>query len=307
MSEVLYGIPADLVAYSQFALVCHARRFGDSVCGNRLGCLGVRLCGCSWAAHPRRFFDQVGDKGQGPGLICAGGGHAAGHLVANRGWRISQEGDLSRRGVKQRSSGCGGDAVRGNFWMVRHLADFYDGISAQGRFPTHESGLDWWAWSLGVTIFFQPVDNADNSILNQGYMEVDQQAEALVGESQVGEKLLFMNWGKRFDGFDFHYHPVFDHQVSPEAGIEVDIFVDHRNRLLAYEAQPAAVQFKSQYRIVHGLQQTGSECAVNPESRVNDLSGYGILGHGNPFLVSRQVAKTQRTQQTEERSHLPSP
>jgi hypothetical protein len=54
-------------------------------------------------------------------------------------------------------------------------------------------------------------------------------AEALVGQPQVGRKLLFVNRGQRFDRFYLHDHSVFNDQVGPETDFYPDVLVDHRD------------------------------------------------------------------------------
>jgi hypothetical protein len=41
-----------------------------------------------------------------------------------------------------------------------------------------------------VRIFFQAVDDARDTVLDQGNVEVDQQSEALVREPEIRQKLL---------------------------------------------------------------------------------------------------------------------
>src|ERR1035438_6195845 len=103
-------------------------------------------------------------------------------------------------------------------------------------------------------IFFQPVDDAENAVFNQRHLKVDEQAQSLVGQPEIGQKLLSVDWGEKFDRLHFHNHLVLDDQVDAEAGVDADILVDHRDRLLPQGPETSTVQFVSQHRIVNGFQ-----------------------------------------------------
>ena len=61
-----------------------------------------------------------------------------------------------------------------------------------------------------MSIVFESVDNARDAVLDQRHLEVDEQAEALVGEPKIGQELLVVNRGEKLDGFDFDDDLVFD-------------------------------------------------------------------------------------------------
>ena len=53
-----------------------------------------------------------------------------------------------------------------------------------------------------VIIVFQSVDDSRDAVFDQRHLEVDQQAKPLVGEPEIGEKLLLVDREKQLDGFD---------------------------------------------------------------------------------------------------------
>jgi len=59
-------------------------------------------------------------------------------------------------------------------------------------------------WRLGVRIFFQPVDDAGNSVFDERHLEIDEQAQSLVGEPEVGQELLPVNRSEEFDGLHLY-------------------------------------------------------------------------------------------------------
>jgi len=78
----------------------------------------------------------------------------------------------------------------------------------------------------------KPVDNSGDAVLDQRHVEIDEQAEAFVGQPEIGQKLLLMDWDYQVDGFDFDDDLICDHKVCAESSVDADILVDHRNRLL---------------------------------------------------------------------------
>src|ERR1035441_9248074 len=53
--------------------------------------------------------------------------------------------------------------------------------------------VSWRPWRLCVKSFFQTIDDASDAALDQNDIEVDEQSQTLVGQLQIGEKLLLMH------------------------------------------------------------------------------------------------------------------
>jgi hypothetical protein len=85
------------------------------------------------------------------------------------------------------------------------------------------------AWRLGVSIVFESIDDARDAVFDERHMEIDPQSQTLVGEPEIGQKLLLVDRGERLDGFDFDDDRVFDHQIGAESGVDADILIDYRN------------------------------------------------------------------------------
>ena len=71
------------------------------------------------------------------------------------------------------------------------------------------------AWRLCVRIVFEPIDNARDTVFDEGHLEVDEQAKALVGEPEIGQELLFVDGSDQLDGFDFYDDLTFYDQIGP--------------------------------------------------------------------------------------------
>ena len=55
--------------------------------------------------------------------------------------------------------------------------------------------------------------------------------------------LLLVDWGDQLDGFDLDDNLIFDHQMGLESGVDTDILIGHRNRLLAHLPETPAAKF----------------------------------------------------------------
>jgi hypothetical protein len=88
-----------------------------------------------------------------------------------------------------------------------------------------------------VIIVLEPVDDTRDAISDERHLEVDEQAQALVGKPEIGQMLLLVDWSDQLDGFDFDYNLIFDNQIGSESGVDTYILVYHRNWLLAHRAR----------------------------------------------------------------------
>jgi hypothetical protein len=122
-----------------------------------------------------------------------------------------------------------------------------------------------------VRIFFEPIDDAGNAIFDECHLEVDEQAQSLVGEPEIGQKLLPVNRSEDLDRFYFDNHLVFDDQIGPESGVDADILVDYWDRLLPNRPESPAIQF-----------------VISLAMAFSVITAFSIL------TPSRQVAKTVR-------------
>ena len=105
--------------------------------------------------------------------------------------------------------------------------------------------------------FLQFVGDPDDSILDQHYVEVDEQTQALVWQFQLGQELSSIYGRDLFNRFDFHYDSIFHYQVCEESLVNVNFFVDHRNGLLTDDSEgldaPVPKRGRPHTRIREGL------------------------------------------------------
>jgi hypothetical protein len=121
-------------------------------------------------------------------------------------------------------------------------------------FSYGESGVGLSGPGVLARSFLESVDDTGDAVFDEGDVEVDEQAQAFVGQLQIGQKLLFVHRRDALQGFDLHDHCILYHQVSVKSCEDVNCLVDHRNGLLASDAQSTLFQFVRQSRFVHRFQ-----------------------------------------------------
>src|SRR5712692_4209439 len=94
----------------------------------------------------------------------------------------------------------------------------------------------WRSLRLGAKSLFQSVYDPRNAVLDQGHIEVDQQAESLVRQPQIGKKLLLANCNDLRQGFDFDNHFVLYYQIGAKAHFKTGPLLGYGYRLLSRDA-----------------------------------------------------------------------
>jgi hypothetical protein len=59
----------------------------------------------------------------------------------------------------------------------------------------------------------------------------------------------------QLDGLDFHDDLFFDDQIGLESGVDSDVLIGYRNRLLAHRRETPAAQFIRQDSLINRFQQ----------------------------------------------------
>lgn len=75
-------------------------------------------------------------------------------------------------------------------------------------------------------------------------MKVYQQADFLVRQAQIRQKLCFVDGEQFFDCFDFYDDFVFDYKIESISAVEFHVFVDDRQRSLFFHTKTLPLQFK---------------------------------------------------------------
>ena len=57
-------------------------------------------------------------------------------------------------------------------------------------------------------LFFKAIYHSEDAVLDHGCTKIDEQAEAFIHQSEVGQQLFFVHLGNFFDGFEFNQDTV---------------------------------------------------------------------------------------------------
>jgi hypothetical protein len=129
-------------------------------------------------------------------------------------------------------------------------------------------------------LFGKSVDDAGDAVAEVLGAEVDEQAEALVGEAEVGEKLLAMDGSKLLDGLEFDDDHVLDKEIGAEGDVEHHAIVDNGDRELTLDAQAAFAEFVFHETEIDGFEDPGAELDMELHRDVDDDAGDLVVGHG---------------------------
>ena len=113
-------------------------------------------------------------------------------------------------------------------------------------------------------------DEAADTVFQQSYIEIDNEADTVTCQFHVRQHLCGMDRVEAFDGFDLDDDARFHDQVDPVAAVEANVLVNHGNLPLAFEPDPSPPQFVGGTRLVRGLEQAGSEFAMHLDRRADD-------------------------------------
>ena len=112
----------------------------------------------------------------------------------------------------------------------------------------------------------EPLD----SLLKQPHIEIDEQSDPQVAQSQVGNQLLAVYREKRFHGFQFNYDGFVDDEIGAKCiGYFQLIVIDCDWHLtLNFESSPD--EFVGEDGFINGLQEPWARAPMNRESRIDD-------------------------------------
>ena len=83
---------------------------------------------------------------------------------------------------------------------------------------------------------------------------------------------------KRLDRLHLYDDELLDEQIEPVAGIEPKALIVERLWNLAADRQAAEAELVGKASFVHGLQESGTQCPMDLQSRIDDLPRHGVDG-----------------------------
>lgn len=96
-------------------------------------------------------------------------------------------------------------------------------------------------------------------MLQGNRVEVDQEAELVTRELQVGEHLCVVNFGEFINGFQFEDDATFYENIQPISCIDLDTSKMHGQGLLTLNGQSTMSQFMDKTGFIGAFQQSRTE------------------------------------------------
>src|ERR1043165_578537 len=126
------------------------------------------------------------------------------------------------------------------------------------------SFIESWVSMVGPDGFtFEAVDDACNSILEMGCVEIDEVRQPKRDQSNIVVCDFLEERSDRLHGFQFDKYKLLHDQIRTKSHIKLVAFIEDRDRLLGLDQQPAFTQFDGEGSFVNGFQETGSHRGVN--------------------------------------------
>ena len=136
-------------------------------------------------------------------------------------------------------------------------------------------------------------------------VEVDDEAEAAVGELEVAAKLCSVEGEDDFYDFIFNDDGFVDKDVYAERIIKSDAVINDGLPLLAHTSESRFREFMAEAGFVDAIDETGAEVAMHDHSTADEFSGELILVGGgfgeDHFGVWGRSVLPQRSREAEER------
>lgn len=95
----------------------------------------------------------------------------------------------------------------------------------------------------------------------------------------MGKQLGMIDWMQDFFAFEFDCDPAIHHEISSKAALQLDRFVDERNRFLLLYPQAHLREFIGEARLVRGFQKTRSQSSMDLDRSTDNASRQLVCSH----------------------------
>ena len=150
------------------------------------------------------------------------------------------------------------------------------------------------------------LENSSYDSLSQSrHVEIDEEANSLLGDFHVSEKLRLVNWENLLDRRQLQDYFVLKQSDRFDNRSQGQPLVDNGQCDLSFERQASQVKFITKTFLVRGLKEARSETTMNFDGSTNDrtgprvaivslglLSGYGDKAHLG--FLSRGLQKNRK-------------
>ncbi|HKW73970.1 MAG TPA: hypothetical protein VJN64_00465 [Terriglobales bacterium] len=120
------------------------------------------------------------------------------------------------------------------------------------------------------------LDKSLDSIPQMANMKVDQQANVLLAQPQIGNNLRFMNGCDLLDTFQFENHQIIYNHVDPVTRINANSLKNNRQFQLALNLKATFSQQMAEARSVSALQKPGTELRMDLHRCAYDAFGQRV-------------------------------
>ena len=118
-------------------------------------------------------------------------------------------------------------------------------------------------------LLLQVVDDALDPVPQELDVEVDEESESEVGETEMGQELLRVHRSDALDRFQLNDHLGFNDEVGAESLIEDDMAIANRYRHLALHLKATVAELEGQGSLVDRLKEAGPQSAMHSQRRVD--------------------------------------
>jgi hypothetical protein len=133
--------------------------------------------------------------------------------------------------------------------------------------------------TLRLTLVGIVVHNPSNTVTQVGDIEVDQQADTVTTESEIGHHLCVVERVQFFHGLQFDDDAVFDEEIDPVSRIDPDVAVADWKSYLMFESQSIHTKLVSEAGVIRAFEAAGSNDSVNLEPGSDDAFRKRVVCH----------------------------
>jgi len=130
-------------------------------------------------------------------------------------------------------------------------------------------------------------DAAPQAIDQAQDIEVNQQSDAILAQSEVGQKLRFMLRHQGFDGFDFQDQFLRDHDIRAKSGFQRLASITNRHGNLPSKIKPCLRQLEAEAFLINRFKQPWPKFLMDIDGEANHPVGQRFGGkHEMPLWFS---------------------
>ena len=116
-----------------------------------------------------------------------------------------------------------------------------------------------------VGFFVSAADHSLDAISQIDYVEVDEQPDSLLAQSEVGEQLRFVKWQELIDSLDFQNNRRFDQNIEAIPEVDPVSVILNGKQLLDFDRQAARPELATEALPIGPFEQARAKSGVHPE------------------------------------------